>query len=132
MDDLTLANTVKNAEYRAALGSIRYNASNFQVFTVGIAAAFLIGSAVLAGTFVAIQSEDQNMPSATLLALIITDGVFLGLLLLAYLGYLKNIGMYIFGRIKPAFDSPENIAKCPKNAPTGTSPNFSKSLFSTR
>ena len=132
MDDRTLANTVKNAEYRAALGSIRYNASNFQVFTVGIASSFLLGVAVLAGTFVTIQAEDLNMPTTTLIALVITDGVFLGLLFLAYISYLRNMGMYIFGRVKPAFDSPENIAKCPKNVSTGTSPNSPRSLFSSR
>lgn len=122
MADPSLSGVVKNAEYRAALGSIRYNASNFQVFTVSIAGSFLIGMAVLAGSFVAIQSEDQNMTSATLTGLIIADGVILGILFLAYIGYLRNIGIYIFGRVKPSFDTPENIAKCPKPVPTGTSP----------
>ena len=121
MDTPSLANTVKNAEYRAALGSIQYNASNFQVFTVTIASIFLLGMAVLAGTFVAIQADDQNMVTSTLLGLVIADGVFLGLLFLAYIGYLRNIGQYIFGRMKPAFDSAENIAKCPKPVSTGSS-----------
>ena len=125
MSDQSPASQVKNAEYRAALGSIHYNASNFQVFTVSIAFAFLIGMAVLAGTFVAIQSEDQGMSGPTLLGIVIADGVILGFLFLAYIGYLRNIGKYIFGRVKPAFDSPENIAKCPKYVSMGTSPRSS-------
>lgn len=120
MDDLS--SQVQNSEYRAALGSIHYNASNFQVFTVSIAGAFLVGMAVLAGTFVAIQNDDQNMLPATLMTIVIIDGVVLGILFFAYMGYLRNIGRYIFGRVKPSFDSEENLKKCPKFVSTGTTP----------
>lgn len=118
-----MTDVVTNAEYRAALGSIKYNASNFQVFTPWIALMILVGFTVLAGSFVAMQSND-NMSSGALTTTIIADALFLVILALAYLAYVRNVGRYATGRIKSSFVTPENVAKCAKEVgryATGTS-----------
>ena len=119
-----MTDLVSNAEYRAALGSIKYNASNFQVFTFWIATLMLAGFAVLAGSLVAIQAE-TDMSSQVLTSVIAADAVFLVILALTYLSYLRNIGRYVSGRIKSSFATPEMRAKCVKRVgrySTGTSP----------
>ena len=104
-----MSDVFSNAESRAALGSIKYNASNYQVFSFGISITFLLGIAVLGGTFVAIQSEDQNMSENTLMIIIILDAAVVAALFLAYISYLRNIGSYIYGRMQPfGFNRPSS------------------------
>ena len=112
-----MSDDISNAEYRAALGSINYNASNFQVFSFIIGMTFLLGVTILVLTLVTIQTEDQTMDKNTLIAIAIADAVFLVLIAVAYLNYLRNIGKYVYGRIRPvtAIDT-----KCARR-PTGTS-----------
>ena len=112
-----MSSDISNAEYRAALGSINYNASNFQVFSFIIGMTFLAGVTILVLTLATIQAEDQTLDKNLLLGLSLADGIVLVLIGIAYLNYLRNIGKYIYGRIRPvtAIDT-----KCARR-PTGTS-----------
>ena len=119
-----MTDVVTNAEYRAALGSIRYNASNFQVLTLFIVFFVMTSLAVLAGSMVALQS-DSNMSSNSVKAVIITMFVFLVMLAFAYVAYLRNIGRYVASRIRGAFATNEKLDKCKAEGfeySTGTSP----------
>lgn len=96
-----MTDTVASAEFRAALTSIDFNASNYQVFGVAVAMTFLFGLTILVGTLVAMLVQDQDMPQEAFYAMMIADGVVCVALLLAYFAYLRNIGKYVYGRIKP-------------------------------
>jgi len=113
-----MSDNLTNAGIRASLGSIHYNASNYQVFSFSIAITFLLAISIFVGTFVAIQTEDFNMDSTTLTGIIILDFVFVGLLFLAYNAYLRNIGKYIYGRMRPIGWKPDS--SCPRYS-SGTS-----------
>lgn len=113
-----MSEAINNAEYRAALGSINFNASNFQVFTFIIGITFLISLTFIVTSLVIIQSEDQAMPSSVLYGLGITTLIFLVLMAAMYFTYLKNIGRYIYARIRPVSTS---MSAC-KRRSTGTSP----------
>jgi hypothetical protein len=112
-----MTDEISNAEYRAALGSINYNASNFQVFSFIIGITLLFGVTTLVLTLVTLQAEDQKMNKTALFTVSIIDGFFLVLIGFAYINYLRNIGKYIYGRIRPVTSSD---TKCPRR-PTGTS-----------
>lgn len=106
-----MTDALTNSEFRAALNSIAYNASNFQVFTFTIAFSFLIGLSVIAGIFVAIQTEDQNMSQGLLLALLLVAAVLVAVMFLAYFGYLRNIGRYLYARVQPVTFGPNECAQ---------------------
>jgi hypothetical protein len=119
-----MADTLTNAEFRVALGSINYNATNFQVFSFGIAFTFLIAMATIAGITVAITASDQELSSTETLVLTSINTAMIVALFLSYSTYLRNIGKYIYGRIRPiAFD--ERSSTCGR-IPTGTSLAFQK------
>ena len=114
-----MADTLTNAEFRVALGSINYNASNFQVFSFGIAFTFLVGMATLAGITVAIASADQELTEFETTTLAVITGCLLAAVFVSYSAYLRNMGKYIYGRIRPiSFDPTKN--DCAR-VPTGTS-----------
>lgn len=94
-------NDVNLAQTRMSVGSLRKNPSNYQVFSFYISMGFLFGISILIGTLVAIQTEDQQMTSGTLLILIYVNIVVVVILFLSYTTYLRNIGKYVHGRIKP-------------------------------
>jgi hypothetical protein len=102
---------ISSAEYRAALGSINYNAYNYQILTVAIGLGLLFSLSSFAGTFIAVQAEDQNMSENVLYGIIILDGIAVAIVFLCYLAYLRNVGQYIYSRFKPMFTS-ENKVKC--------------------
>jgi len=113
-----MTDVVSNAEFRAALGSIRYNASNYQVFSFSIAFSFLLGFGILFGVLVGLQGADTNVSSNVLYGLTLVSAILIVVIFIAYTGYLRNIGKYIYGRMRPlSFGKP---SKC-KAAPTGTS-----------
>jgi len=123
-----MADNLTNAGIRASLGSIHYNASNYQVFSFSIALTFLAALSIFVGTFVAIQTEDFNMDAATLTGIIILDFVFVGLLFLAYNAYLRNIGKYIYGRMRPIGWKPDS--SCPRYSSGTTEPSRQRSAES--
>jgi hypothetical protein len=99
MDEYT--SEVTRTQTRMAVGSLRKNPSNYQVFSFYISMGFLFGVSVLLGSLVAIQTEDQKMSSSTLLILVFLNIVTVIILFLSYTFYLRNIGKYVHGRIKP-------------------------------
>ena len=93
----------ENAELRNALNSINFDASSYKVLDVYIIFAFILGLSIIGGSLIVFTSSDLD-PSLTegvSRSLIITDFIFIGVILIAYFSYLKNIGYYIYGRIKP-------------------------------
>ena len=78
---------------------------------------FLVGITILVLTFVTIQSEDQTMDKNALFGIAVADTVILVLIAIAYLNYLRNIGKYVYGRMRPVTS---NDTKCARR-PTGTS-----------
>jgi hypothetical protein len=96
-----MTDQISAADYRVALGSINLDATNYQVFTPYIAFVFLFGVATLVATIIYVQIDDQTIPQGTYLIISVLDGVILVLLFLAYLSYLRNIGRYVYGRIRP-------------------------------
>lgn len=94
-------NEVNRAQTRMAVGSLRKNPSNYQVFSFYISMGFLFGVSILIGTLVAIQTEDQQLSSGTLSILVILNIVVAIVLFISYTAYLRNIGKYVHGRIKP-------------------------------
>lgn len=101
-------NDVKLAHTRMSVGSLRKNPSNYQVFSFYITLAFLFGISILLGTLITFSTEDQNLsPSATMVLVFINTTVVI-VLFIAYNTYLKNIGKYVYGRMKPI---QENIVK---------------------
>lgn len=107
----TSSQVIEAAEHRAALASIDYNASNYQVLTLGIGLGLLLFMSSLAGTFVAVQAEDQNMNETVLSGIAVFEAVAIGIVFFCYIGYLRNIGHYIYSRIKPVFNPISNIPK---------------------
>jgi hypothetical protein len=102
----------ESSEVRFALSAINYNATNYKVLDVFIILSIIFSIATIAGSLVAFQASDQDpslSPQATK-GFIIVDFVALGLILVAYISYLRNVGNYIYGRIKP-FDI--NKPPCP-------------------
>jgi len=90
-----------NAQYRAAIGSINFNGSNYQVFSFSISLMMLIGIVVILGSLVAIQSEDDLLSTKALQVFSVSALFCVAGLFIAYISYLKNIGKYIYGRMKP-------------------------------
>jgi hypothetical protein len=90
-----------DSQYRAAIGSINYNASNFQVFSFTIGVSVLFGLSLIAGGLIGINTEDETLNQDVLNAFAIVMTICLGLIVLAFTAYLRNIGTYIYGRMKP-------------------------------
>ena len=106
-----------DAQYRAAIGSINFNASNFQVFSFFIGFTIILGLSLIAGGLIGIGSEDQTLPQTTLNPFAIVMTVSVVFVALAYVAYLRNIGTYIYGRMKP-FNFGQSPIEC--EVPTGT------------
>jgi len=96
-----MADSVTNAEVRAALGSISYNGANFQTLTSALAFGLFGTLAIIAATYISIQGSDQTMSAQTLVSLCIFDLILVVLIAIAYIYYLRNIGRYVYGRIRP-------------------------------
>ena len=92
---------ISNAEFRAAIESLNINASNFQVFTFWIAAGMLLGIVTIGLTIGVIQTQDETFPESSLTIAAIIDLIALAAIVLAYLAYLRNVGKYIYGRVRP-------------------------------
>lgn len=103
---------ITNGAYRSALGSIDYSSSGYQILTFPIGLGIIFAMSTLAGTFIAIQSEDQNMSTSNLEIVAALDVVAIIVLLLCFIFYLRNIGRYTYSRFKPVFALPENSVKC--------------------
>lgn len=108
-----------NSQYRAALGSINFNASNFQVFSFLIGVSILVGLSLIAGGLIGINSEDETLSTAVLYGFAIVMTICLAAIFLAYVSYMRNIGTYIYGRMKPFNFGTRPIDCAP--SPTGTS-----------
>jgi hypothetical protein len=108
-----------NSQYRAALGSINFNASNFQVFSFIIGISILVGLSLIAGGLVGIQSEDETLQKEVLYGFAIAMMISAIFLVIAYVSYMRNIGIYIYGRMKP-FNFGDRPIDCAPS-PTGTS-----------
>jgi len=116
-----MSDELSNAEFRAALGSINYNASNYQVFTFTIAFSFLIAISVLVGSLISIGSQDQGLTSGGIITFATFDVIALVVILLTYNAYLRNVGKYVFSRVKPiSFKTEDN--QCTSRIKTGTTP----------
>jgi Na+-transporting methylmalonyl-CoA/oxaloacetate decarboxylase gamma subunit len=114
---INMAETVTNAEVRAALSSINYNGANYQTLTGTLAIGMLGSLAFIAATYIAIQGQDQTMGSTTLVALAGIDIAFIVLIILAYFVYLRNIGRYVLGRMRPVgFDKSDATCRSPSAA----------------
>jgi len=96
-----MADSVTNAEVRAALGSINYNGANFQTLTTWLALGLFGSLAIIAATYISIQGSDQTMGAGYLRVLCVIDLIGVGLIALCYIFYLRNIGRYVYGRIRP-------------------------------
>ena len=92
---------LENANVKSALSAIRINPANFQVFSVWIAASFFIGLLVILGSSVQFLASDQSMTNNETNVLVVLDLIVVGLLVFAMLAYLRNIGKYVYGRIRP-------------------------------
>jgi len=103
-----MSDIVTNAEVRAALTSINYNAANYQVLTGTIAFALLGSLTIIGASYISIQGQDQTMGSNTLVSLCIADIVFAVFIVFGYILYLRNIGRYVYGRIRPVGWTPED------------------------
>lgn len=93
----------ESAELRNALNSINFDATSYRVLDVYIVLAFVFGLSIIGGTLIVFTSSDLD-PSLTegvSRALIYVDMLFLLIILLAFFSYIRNIGSYIYGRIKP-------------------------------
>ena len=109
-----MADSLTNSEFRVALSSINYNASNFQVFSFGIAFVLMLGLATLAGINIAIYSSDQELTDQQTIGLASFCIIIIVFVFVAYTAYMKNVGKYIFGRIRPiTFDE---MPKCARKA----------------
>jgi len=96
-----MTDQIEDANFKAALRTINFNTSNFQILTFPIAITFLLGISVLLGTLITIQSADYDITSRILAIISLLDLVFIVLLFIAYWTYIRNIGKYIMGRIFP-------------------------------
>jgi hypothetical protein len=113
-----MADSLTNAEFRVALSSINYNATNFQVFSFGIAFVLMLGLATLAGINIAIYSSDQELTDQQTVGLASFSVVIIVFVFVAFTAYMRNVGKYIFGRIRPiTFDQ---VPKCTRK-PQGSS-----------
>lgn len=92
---------ISNAEFRAAVESIDIRGSNFQVFTFWIAAGLLIGIVTVALTVGVIQTQDQGFPEYGVTTSLILVVLSIVAIVLAYLAYLRNMGKYVYGRVRP-------------------------------
>jgi hypothetical protein len=93
----------ESAELRNALNSINFDASSYRVLDFYIIFTFILGLSVVGGSLIVFTSSDLD-PSLTegvSRGLIIGDIIFVVFILVAYFFYLRNIGYYIYGRIKP-------------------------------
>jgi Ca2+/Na+ antiporter len=113
-----MADIFTDAQYRAAIGSLNFNGSNFQVFSFGIGITIIVSLSLLAGGLIGIGTEDETIRPDILNAFAIVMLICCVLLALAYIAYLRNIGKYIYGRIKP-FNFGSRPDECAP-APTGT------------
>ena len=107
-----------DAQYRAAIGSINFNASNFQVFSFFIGVTIVLGMSLIAGGLIGINSEDESLQMGVLVPFAIVMTISVVFIALAYLSYLRNIGTYIYGRMKP-FNFGQRPVECGP-LPTGT------------
>lgn len=114
-------NDVKLAHTRMSIGSLKKNPSNYQVFSFYITMAFIFGISILLGSLITFTTEDQNLsPSATMILVFINTAIVI-ILFIAYNTYLKNIGKYVYGRMKPIQENVNKSDKSLVNVHTGTS-----------
>lgn len=97
-----LVKSVNDDTFRSALETINVNATNFQVFTLGIAVLLFAGIAIVLADCVVFAAQNQSLDSNTFMALVFVNIAFVIAIVLAYMFYLRNIGRYIYSRIKPS------------------------------
>jgi|OM-RGC.v1.023559465 hypothetical protein len=118
--EINMAESVTNAEVRAALSSINYNGANYQTLTGAVAVMMLGSLAIIAAGYISIQGQDQTMSSTTLRVLAGIDIALVILILLGYIYYLRNIGRYVLGRMRPVgFEKADATCRSP-SAVAGT------------
>lgn len=109
-----MADSLTNSEFRVALSSINYNASNFQVFSFGIAFVLMLGLATLAGINIAIYSSDQELSGQQTIGLASFCVIIIVFVFVAFTAYMKNVGKYVYGRIRPiTFDKASTCTRKP-------------------
>ena len=94
------ATDISAANIAAAISTVDLSPANFQVYTSGIAIATLFSIFFVLGTLIVIVSLNQTMNGTTFMGLVIANIVFVVLFFLAYVAYLRNIGKYVYSRIK--------------------------------
>lgn len=117
----TFISDINNANNRMAISALRKNPANFKVFSFYISLGFIFGISVLAGSLVAIYNEDQEMSPNTLKILVFLNIATVVVLFLSYLTYIRNIGKYVYGRIKPIGDPSSKLEECKRNLDYRTS-----------
>jgi hypothetical protein len=95
--------TLKNATIRGSFASIGINGSNYAVLSSWIIVLVVFSLSAIGATLVAWQASDQDpsMSPATTKNLIYLDLACIVFIGIAYIGYLRNVGTYVYGRIKP-------------------------------
>ena len=108
MAELTL---LTNAQSRAALESVDLSASNFQVLSATIALGMVVSISGIGASIAFLQASDQTTSSQQVTAFTIAEFVLVAILALVYTSYLRNIGRYIYGRIRPVTFMPSKCSR---------------------
>jgi len=113
-DQILSAQMVSNSEVRRGLESIDIRGSSYQVMSFFISFGFLVGLATLLGSLIIIHAYDTAISRGSLYTLTVL--IFLSLLFIgiAYTSYMRNIGRYIYGRIRPVSLTETECAKFKK------------------
>ena len=104
--------SVEKAYSIMSLGQLKKNSSNYLVLSFLISISFILGISIMIGTLVAFLHEDQNLSIGTTSILVIINFVIIIILFIAYNTYLRNIGKYVHGRMRPLTGNQEDISKC--------------------
>jgi len=101
LNNISPAQMVSNTNVRSGLESIDIRGSSYQVFSFFVSFSFIVGLSTILAAIIAIQTYDTEVTDTNLYTLSIIVIVFIALVAVAYITYLRNIGRYIYGRIRP-------------------------------
>lgn len=99
---MNAADRIQTAQVQAAVTTVNVTPINYQVFTAMVGLTILGSLGILIAILITMQLQNQTMDGTLFITLVWVDVVFVVLFLVAYLFYLRNIGKYVFSRIKPA------------------------------
>lgn len=94
------ATDVSAANIAAAISTVDVNPINFQVYTSLIAIGTIFSILFVLGTLIVILAMNNTMNATTFIGFIIANIVFVVIFFIAYLAYLRNIGKYVWSRIR--------------------------------